>query len=82
MKTDMKVISINGKEEFDAKRRQDLLDVLDSMRLMVQSGEISEFVACSVDEDGIAQIHVCAMDLPGSVGLFEIGKHMLIAQES
>jgi hypothetical protein len=82
MKTDMKVISINGKDEFDAKRRQDLLDVLDSMRLMVQSGEISEFVACSVDEDGIAQIHVCAMDLPGSVGLFEIGKHMLIAQES
>ena len=54
-------------------------DVLDQMRLMVQSGEITEFVSASIDEDGICQIHVCAMDLPGSIGLFEIGKHLLIS---
>jgi hypothetical protein len=49
---------------------------------MVQSGEIAEFVAASIDEDGITQIHVCALDLPGSIGLFEIGKHLLIAGET
>lgn len=78
MKTDNKVVVLGGREEAEAKRKQDMIDVLDKMRLMVQAGEISEFVACSMDEDGIAQIHVCALDLPGSVGLFEIGKHLLI----
>ncbi len=79
MRTDGKVVVLGGREEAEAKRKQDMVDVLDKMRLMVQSGEIAEFVACSMDEDGIAQIHVCALDLPGSVGLFEIGKHLLIS---
>lgn len=79
MKTDNKVVVLGGREEAEAKRKQDMIDVLDKMRLMVQSGEISEFVASSIDEDGICQIHVCAMDLPGSIGLFEIGKHLLIS---
>lgn len=79
MRTDNKVVVLGGKEEAEAKRKQDMIDVLDQMRLMVQSGEITEFVAASVDDDGICQIHVCAMDLPGSIGLFEIGKHLLIS---
>lgn len=79
---DAKVVVINGKEDYESKRKQDMLDVLDTMRLMIQSGEIKEFVSCSVDEDGIAQIHVCALDLPGSIGLFEIGKHLLIQTET
>lgn len=82
MKTNMNVHVINGRQDFESKRRQDMLDVLDTMRHMVQSGEITEFVSCSVDEDGIAQIHICAMDLPGSIGMFEIGKHLLIAGET
>lgn len=81
MKTDSKVVVIGGKEDYESRRKQDMIDVLDEMRRMIQNGEITEFVACSVDEDGIAQIHVCALDLPGSVGLFEIGKHLLIQQE-
>ncbi len=78
MKTD-KVVVLGGKDQAEAKRRQDMIDVLDKMRMMVQSGEITEFVAASIGEDGIAQIHICALDLPGSVGLFEIGKHLLIS---
>lgn len=79
MRTDGKVVVLGGREEAEAKRKQDMLDVLDQMRLMVQRGEILEFVASSIDEDGICQVHVCALDLPGSVGLFEIGKHLLIS---
>jgi hypothetical protein len=82
MKTDSKVVVIGGREQAEAKRRQDLLDVIDAMRSMVQSGEITEFVAASIDADGLTQIHACALDLPGGVGLFEIGKHLLIAGES
>lgn len=82
MKTDSNVVVLGGRDEYEAKRKQDMLDVLDAMRHMVQTGEVKEFVACSVDDDGIAQIHVCALDLPGSVGMFEIGKHLLIAAET
>jgi hypothetical protein len=76
----MKVISINN--ETQDKRKQDMLEVIDYVRDLVEKGEIKEFVAASMDADGTAQIHVSALDLPGSIGLFEIGKHLLIAQES
>jgi hypothetical protein len=82
MRTDNKVIVLGGREEAEAKRKQDLLDVIDAMRSMVQSGEITEFVAASMDNDGLTQIHACALDLAGGVGLFEIGKHLLIAGET
>jgi hypothetical protein len=76
----MQVVSINKRTE--DKRKEDMLEVLNEMRRQIEAGEMVEFVAASLDSDGIAQIHVCAMDMPGSVGLYEIGKHMLIAQET
>ena len=76
----MEVVSIGDKKE--KKRKDDMLEVLDEMRRQVEAGEIVEFVATSLDQDGAAQIHICAMDMPGSVGLYEIGKHMIIAQET
>jgi hypothetical protein len=75
----MEVVSIHKKIE--EKRKQDMLSVLDEMRRQIDSGDIVEFVAASIDATGDAQIHVCAMDLPGSIGLFEIGKHLLIQTE-
>jgi len=80
----MKVVSINtkGKEQLiEEEQKKAMLQVLDFMKAEIEKGEIKEFVATSIDGDGLAQIHVCAMDLPGSIGLFEIGKHILIAQE-
>ena len=56
--------------------------ILDFIKKEVEDGSIKEFVAASIDNDGICQIHVAAMDLPGSVGLFEIGKHILISGET
>jgi len=75
----MQVVSINTKTE--DKQKESMLEVLNYMRKQIEEGYIKEFVACSLDEDGLAQIHVSAMDLPGSIGLFEIGKHLLISQE-
>lgn len=80
----MEVVSINSKRKEvvqEEEQKQSMLAVLDYMRKAVEEGDIKEFVACSIDADGICQIHVSAMDLPGSIGLFEIGKHLLIAQE-
>jgi hypothetical protein len=81
----MEVISISDhrKEKIqDDEQKKAMLDVLDFMRKEIESGEIKEFVACSLDDEGVCQIHVAAMDLPGSVGLFEIGKHLLISNEA
>ena len=63
------------------ERKAELLAVLEEIKGRIESGEIKEFVACSMDQDGTANIHVSALDLPGSIGLFEIGKHILIQLE-
>lgn len=76
----MEVISIN--ERSDKKRRQDLLEILDYLRAEIENGNIDEIVAATIDRDGDCQIHACVKDLPGGVGLFEIGKHILISQEA
>ena len=77
----MKIVSIHGKDQSKLKRIQDMLEVFDEMRDQIVAGEISEFVAASIAADGQVQIHVSSLDLPGSIGLFEIGKHILISQE-
>ena len=78
----MKVVSIDPQEKERNKRKQDLLDVLKEMQEQVESGDIVEFVACSIMEDGEPQIHASVDNLIGAVGLFEIGKHMIIQQEA
>jgi hypothetical protein len=74
----MNVVSINPKAKEAEQRKQELLEVIDEIRSQIESGEIKELVACSMDSDGVAQIHASCLDLPGGVGLFEIGKVMMI----
>jgi hypothetical protein len=81
----MEVVSINTKrtEQIqEEEQRTAMLDVVDFIRQAIDQGVIKEFVACSIGNDGECQIHVAAMDLPGSIGLFEIGKHILISGET
>ena len=81
----MKVVSINSrrKEQIqEEEQKKAMLDVIDFIRQAIDQGLIKEFVACSIDDSGECQIHVATMDLPGSVGLFEIGKHILITGET
>lgn len=76
----MKVININDKT--DSKKKDNLLEILEHLRAEIESGAIEEFVAVSIDKDGECQIHAAAKDFIGAVGLFEIGKHILISQEA
>lgn len=78
----MKVVSIDPREKEIAKNKADLLEVLNEMRAQIEEGSIVEFVAVSICEDGECQIHAKVADLPSAVGLFEIGKHMIIQQEA
>ncbi len=61
----MQVISINEKQE--DKRKEDMLEVLDEIRAQIEAGEITEFVAASLDSEGSGQIHVSTLDVPGAV---------------
>lgn len=77
----MNVVSIDTKSKKDEEQKQALLEVVEEMRRQIEGGRIKEFVACSIDVDSDCQIHVCSLDLPGGIGLFEIGKHLLIQND-
>ena len=74
----MNVVAIDSKHKKDEERKAAMLEVLAEIQRQVDNGEIKEFVACSLNEDGEAQVHASCLDLVGGVGLFEVGKHLLI----
>lgn len=74
----MNVVAIDSKHKKDEERKAAMLEVLAEIQRQVDKGEIKEFVACSLNEDGEAQVHASCLDLVGGVGLFEVGKHLLI----
>ncbi len=77
----MNVVSIDPKLKKDEERKESMLEVLAEIRKQVEQGEIKEFVACSLNEDGEAQVHASCLDLVGGVGLFEVGKQLLIESD-
>ena len=74
----MNVVSFNPQARIAEERKAELLEVLDEMRKQIEEGSIKEFVACSINHESDLQIHASVLDLPGGVGLFEIGKNLLI----
>ena len=76
----MKVVSISDKNK--EKKKTDLLEIIDHLRSEIESGTVVEFVAASIDTEGDVQIHAASADFLGAVGLFEIGKHILMSQDA
>jgi hypothetical protein len=76
------VFTITPKSKVEEERKNSLLEVLDNIRDQIESGQIKELVAATMDQDGLVQIHVSVLDLAGGVGLFEIGKSTLIQSQS
>jgi hypothetical protein len=74
----VEIVSINKNAE---KHKKELLEVIDVVKAMIESGEIDEFVMASSSQDGAVQIHASIKDALGGVGLFEIGKRILIDQQ-
>lgn len=76
----MEVISINQKQEAEHKER--LLETIDAMRSKIEDGEIKEFVATTLSSEGDVNVYSCSLDVPGAIGLLEIGKTIIIANET
>lgn len=58
------------------------IKILEEMIEQVKSGDIEQFVACSVDESGVPQLFAAASDGISGIGLFEMGKFMIIELSS
>lgn len=81
--SDKKVIGLVTQEQKQAENYQkDLLEIVDSFRDMVKSGQITEFVISSLDVDNEVVITTCAKDFYCAVGLYELGKHALMTQQT
>jgi hypothetical protein len=76
----MKVVSIDTKSKQEELRKAEMLEVLEGMKQMVEAGEIEEFVACSTGNNE-CKIHASCLDAVGGIGLFEVGKNLLIDHE-
>jgi hypothetical protein len=74
----MNVVTIDPKQKKEEERKEALLEVLAEIQQQVKDGEITEFVACSLNSNGEAQIHASCLDTMGGIGLFEVGKTILI----
>lgn len=77
----MNVVALDPKAKKDQERKEAMLEVLAEIKRQIEEGEIKEFVACSMNEEGEAQVHASCLDLVGGVGLFEVGKHLLIESD-
>jgi hypothetical protein len=76
----MEVINITDKSE--QRRKANMLEVIDEVRKRIEEGNMEEFVMASIDKEGEVNIHASTKDLIGGVGLFEIGKNILIQQQT
>jgi hypothetical protein len=76
----MEVISINKKQEAEHKER--LLETIDAMRNAIENDRIKEFVATTLSSEGDVNVYSCSLDVPGAIGLLEIGKTIIIANET
>ena len=77
----MKVVDFKPKQKQEVSEEiQGRLDIVDALRKRVEAGEVTEFVATSLGADGNAVTWSNVGDIAAGVGLFEIGKHILMTQ--
>ena len=76
----LNVVSKQDELSPEELNRVGVVEVLEEMLERAKSGDMTELVATSVDADGDACIHVAGLDWLGTVGLYEIGKHIFITQ--
>jgi hypothetical protein len=74
----MNVVSLDPRAKQQEQRRAEMLEVLEAIREQIEAGEIDEFVAVSQGDKHGCQIHASCLDAVGGIGLFEVGKTILI----
>jgi hypothetical protein len=55
---------------------------IDVVRDKILKGQVKEYVIASVDENGEVELNCCIKDRLGGIGLFEMGKSILMQVET
>lgn len=73
-----KVVKIGDFDDAERRKQEDRIFVLEQMIEKIQAGDITEFVIAATNPDGDIEISMYCDDMLGAIGMFEIGKHVLM----
>lgn len=76
----MEVININPKETRKAQHKEFLLKLIEDIRMQIEQDEVCELVVCSMTNFNDPQVHTSTVDPVVGIGLFELGKSLLLTQ--
>ena len=76
-----KVVKIGDFDESERRKQEDRTFVLEQMIEKIQAGDITEFVIAATNPKGDVEISMYTEDILGAIGMFEIGKHILMTGE-
>ena len=77
----MKIVNLDEKKSSTKKKENaEIVEMLSTVKGLAENGELQEFVMAWYGKDDNVQITVHIKDMVGGVGLFEIGKTILISQ--
>lgn len=76
-----KVVKIGDFDEAERRKQEDRTFVLEQMIEKIQAGDITEFVIAATNPKGDVEISMYTEDILGAIGMFEIGKHILMTGE-
>ena len=76
-----KVVKISDVDEAERRKIEDRVFILEQLIEKVQAGELVEFVLAGAGPDGSVEVTMYSQDFLGAVGMFEIGKHIIMSTE-
>jgi hypothetical protein len=76
-----KIVKIGDFDDAERRKQEDRVFVLEQMIEKIQSGDITEFVIAATNPKGDVEISMFTEDVLGAIGMFEIGKHILMSGE-
>lgn len=74
----MDVVAFNAKKK--AHEKDELIDLLDSVREAVDNDEVGEIVCLTIDHDGQVKLHGVVKDHLGGIGALEVAKSIMISE--
>lgn len=74
----MDVVAFNAKKK--AHEKEELIELLDSVREAVESDEVAEIVCLTIDHDGQVKLHGVVKDHLGGIGALEVAKSIMISE--
>lgn len=74
----MDVVAFNAKKK--AHEKEELTDLLDTVRDAVENDEVAEIVCLTIDHDGQVKLHGVVKDHLGGIGALEVAKSIMISE--